>query len=310
MEEGRPLVGPSGRVFNAALRLAGLDREEFLVTNLFDEEVPNDTAIHIWKDLSNPLTARSRERLAEEIARVAPTVIVPLGSPALFAFTGHSSIRQLRGAVIAATDVAPGTKLVPTFHPAYILRQYQMLPIMVDDLGKAAREADRGPGIIKPVRRLLLEPSLLEVRQWRDRLVEQGRLVSVDIETAPAGRMMTCIAFSNVPTDAICIPFVDLRQPDRSYWRSAAEEVLVWQAVREIMESPVPKLGQNFSTYDALWLWELYGIATVGLQHDTRLLHHAIYAELPKDLASMGNTYTEQGGWKQWGRAKGDKRDD
>ena len=110
---------------------------------------------------------------------------------------------------------------------------------------------------------------------------------------------------------ALVVPFVDFRKPNRSYWVTAGEEYEALMLVKTIMESDVPKLGQNFSAYDAFWLWDRYGIKTINLLHDTRLLHHAIYPELPKDLGFMGACYTDQGPWKTMRVGKKpDKRDE
>lgn len=306
VDQGKPLVGPSGRVFNALLRSAGLTRTEYLVTNLFDEEVPNDEAVQIW-GAGGVLVERNRERLIAELALTRPTVVVPMGSPALFAFTGSRSIMQARGAVMRATEVAPNMKLVPTYHPAYVMRQWQMFPVVIGDMIRASQEADRGPQIIHPERRLSVDPTLDDLRDWTERLTSSS-LLSVDIETALG--QITCIGFAPNSTEALVVPFVDRRNPDRSYWPSVAAEVEAWLWVRQVLEHPVPKLGQNFSGYDLWWLYDKHGIMVKNLKHDTRLIHHALYAELPKSLAFMGASYGTQGAWKHWGHKGGLKKDD
>lgn len=305
IEYGKPLVGPSGRVFNAALRVAGLDRPEFHVTNMFDEEIPNDKAIKIWK-AGGPLVERNRARLVAEFEHTQPTVIVPLGAPALFALTGLTSITRNRGSVAMATELRPGTKLLPTFHPAFVIRSWKFFPVLIEDFRKAAKEADRGPEVIYPERRIYVDPDLNDLRAWSQRLLA-SELLSVDIETALGG--ITCIGFAPSPDEALVVPFTDRRRPDRSYWRSLSDEVDAWLWVKAILESDTPKLGQNFSAFDAYKLYKKYGIATRNLRHDTRLLHHALYAELPKDLGFMGASYTDLPSWKGWGR-KNQKKDD
>ncbi|HKJ72683.1 MAG TPA: hypothetical protein VKA19_01080, partial [Alphaproteobacteria bacterium] len=76
----------------------------------------------------------------------------------------------------------------------------------------------------------------------------------------------------------------------------------------EILMGPWPKLLQ-YGTYDIQWIWERWGIPVLNYEQDTRLLHHALYPELPKDLATLGATYENERGWKILNSRKEDKRD-
>jgi uracil-DNA glycosylase len=321
----RPLVGPSGRIFNAALRAAEIDRRECWVGNVFSEKLPeNEVGAWCapkkeadaggWADLPplgegylRPEHRWHLDRLGKELRAAKPTVIVPLGGTALWALTGHSQISRYRGAVQLATRVAPGVKIFPTWHPAFVMRLWKMFPVMVQDFLRAVEQAMLGPKVLHPTRRLLLEPTLQDLRVYKRRLLA-AEMLSVDIETGWG--QMTCIGFGPTVEDAIVVPFVDLRRPNKSYWRTEEEELEALWIVKEVMESPVKKVGQNFGAYDAYWLLTDYGIRTMGLVDDTRLLHHALYAELPKDLEFMGASYTDQGPWKTWGKRGGGKKDD
>jgi len=148
---------------------------------------------------------------------------------------------------------------------------------------------------------------MLEIKDYVPRLLASD-LLSVDIETAKG--QITCIGFASDAEHAICIPFADDRKASKRYWSTAAKEIEAWQIVQQILESDTPKLGQNYAGYDAYWLLKLMGIRTMNLKHDTRLMHHALYPELPKDLGFMGATYTRQGPWKNWRSTHKDKRDD
>src|SRR5690606_22329299 len=153
------------------------------------------------------------------------------------------AISSYRGHVLAATRTMPGAKLVPTLHPAMIFRQYNLLAIGVGDLVKAAAEAERGPLIVRPQRRLLLDPTIEEVEAYAERC-KTAPLLSVDIETGWG--QITMVALAPSPEEAICIPFMDMRRPHRSYWMYPEHELRAWRALRDVLQSPVPKLGQNF----------------------------------------------------------------
>lgn len=326
IERGIPLVGPSGRIFDAMLRTAGLERSEYLVTNVFDEKLPGNDVVN-WclpmkeareqglTDLpplgkSGFLRQEHRwhlERLSDELHTWRPNVIVPLGGTALWAFTGDTSISSQRGTVLASSRIVNGAKLVPTFHPAHVMHQWKFFSVVVGDFMKAAREAELGPQIILPKKELFLEPTIKEFQDYAPKLFTSDML-SVDIETGWG--QITCIGFAPNASEAICVPFVDKRKPNRSYWVSEEDEIAAWGIVRDIMHHPVPKLGQNFAGYDAYWFLKKMGIEPRNLKHDTRLMHHALYPELPKDLEFLGASYTQQGAWKSWGRRKKEKRDD
>jgi len=306
MEQCKPFVGPSGQVFDALLRTAGLERAEHLVTNVFNEQCDANDC-EAW--MRDPATAdRHLARLAWELEAAQPNVVVPLGGTALWALTGSTAISQARGAVQAATRTLPGAKLLPTYHPALVMRQWQHFHIVVGDLIRAAQEAERGPQIVWPRRELLLDPSLQDLAEWLDKL-RTADLLSVDIETGWG--QITCIGFAPSVEEAIVVPFVDWRKPTRNYWSDLEEEEAAWRWVKVVLENPVPKLGQNYGAYDAYWLLARMGIRTRNLLHDTRILHHALYPELEKSLAFMGNSYGSQGAWKTMrAESKTEKRDD
>ncbi len=248
------------------------------------------------------------DRLHSELLGFAPDVVVPLGSTPLWALTGTAAIGQNRGAV-QASSVIPGFKVLPTLDPKTVMQQWKWYSVVVGDFLKAVKEAERGPTIFYPNRELLLEPSLEEIRAFTEETLAGGTdILSVDIETGWG--QITCIGFAPSTDEAICIPFVDVRRPNKSYWKTAKEEVAAWGYVKTLLECDIAKLGQNFCAYDAFWLLAKKGICTANLLHDTRLLHHALYPELPKDLAFLGASYTQQGPWKTWGYSAKTKRDD
>ena len=294
-------------VFNALLRTGNLRRSDYMITHVYDQRPPQDKLERItWV---NENREAQLARLAEELDNAEPACIVPLGDAALGAFIGtFGKMSQFRGSVLPATAVVPGAKLLPTLHPRDVLKQWHLYTIVAGDLIKAAREGLKGPDIVYPERRLLLEPSFNEACEYLG-YCSGADLLSVDIETGWG--QITCVGVAPNETEAMCIPFVDLRKPNKSYWGSADMEVGVWKALKCLLEDrSVPKLGQNF-TYDAFWFLHRMGIKVYNYRHDTRLLHHALYAELPKDLAFLGAAYSQQGAWKSWGQAYSkDKRDD
>lgn len=316
VEKGIPLVGASGRVFNAMLRTANLDRSEFMITNVFDEKIPDNDVKNWCSGEKNELPAIGANgflkpeyhyhltRLRDELRDVQPSIIVPLGGTALWAFTGETGISSQRGAIQPATRLLPGVKLLPTFHPAFVIRQWKFFSVVTGDFIRAYEQSNFRE-IRLPKRELLIEPTVQEIRDYLPRLLN-SELLSVDIETGWG--LVTNLGFAPDKEHAINIPFVDIRKSNKSFY-SINDEIEVWKIIKEVMENDVPKLGQNFGGYDAFWFIDNMGIAPRNFHDDTRLIHHNLYPELPKDLEFMGSSYTEQGSWKSWGRKSKEKRE-
>jgi uracil-DNA glycosylase family 4 len=286
---GRPFSGDA-KLFNQMLRMAGIDREACWVGLTIDEPL----AVHDLKLIPQEVWDRHLPRLAAELEAAAPAVIVPMGSVALWALTGVSKISAARGAVTRATALLPGAKILPTFNPGYVRQQYKMLGTVVADLKKALAETRQAQETLTlSPRELWLDPTLDDLETFFGSYIAHSSLLSLDIETAKG--QITHFGCAADAERAICVPFVDYRKPERSYW-SHAEEPLAWDWVRRVCALPQPKLFQNGS-YDCFYLIRA-GLPVVNYRADTRMLHHALYPELPKSLAYMGSVYAQQGPWK------------
>lgn len=119
--QGRPFVGPAGRLLDAALDEAGLDRRRLFLTNAvkhFKFTPRGKRRLH-----QTPTTGEvdiCRWWLDRERALVQPDLIVTLGATALRGVTGKSaSIRSMRGHAVALEG---GARLVATVHPSFLLR--------------------------------------------------------------------------------------------------------------------------------------------------------------------------------------------
>ena len=298
-----PLVGSSGSIFNAVLRAADIDRLDCWVGNVFDEKAPENDVTEWMHDPA--IYGAALERLAEELAEAQPTVVVAMGGTALHALTEDNRIARMRGYPLQATRVLPGVKVVPTYHPAYVMRVWESLPFVIGDVTKARREAEYGPELRVPRKRWLIEPEMEDLEAWTEKLLGAEE-ISIDIETGWG--QITCIAFAPNIDESICVPFVDLRRPNRCYWAREAERK-AWRWVKMICESPGPKkVGQFFAGYDAYWLLAVMGIRTMNLTDDPRLMHHALFPDAPKDLGFLGAAYTNMPAWKHWNKT--DKKDD
>lgn len=235
------------------------------------------------------------DRLAKELFHHDPNIVVCLGNSALWALAGRVGVTKLRGTTLLSTHTAAEFKLLPTYHPAAILRQWENRPTVIADLMKAHRESEF-PEIRRPHREIWIEPNLEDIQRFNQLHIRGCRLLSVDIETS--GQRITCIGFAPNSGLAIVIPFDDERQPSRSYWPTQSAEVECWRVVRSILcDGSIPKLFQN-GLYDIAFLARAYGIKVMGAAEDTMLLSHAEQPESLKGLGYLGSIYSDEGAWK------------
>ncbi len=247
------------------------------------------------------------ERLANELIDVDPNLVICFGNAALWALTARVGLSKLRGTTLSSTMLASGFKLLPTYHPAYVLRQWELRPTVIIDLMKAAREASF-PEVRRPKRLIWVEPTLADLETFYANHILHCPLLSVDIETA--GTAITEIGFATAADVAIVIPFFDKRRKTKSYWESATDEVKAWQFVsRVLQDSSIPKLFQN-GLYDIPFILRTTGIRVRGAKEDTMLLHHSLYPESLKSLGYLGSLYCDEGAWKSMRKHTTIKRDE
>ena len=120
--EGKPFVGPAGRVLDEALDDVGIDRSKVYVTNVVKHFKFVERGKRRIHSKPNAREIRAcRPWLEAELAVVQPRVIVVLGATAAQALLGSKfRVTQQRGAALQNTGLAP--HLVATVHPASILR--------------------------------------------------------------------------------------------------------------------------------------------------------------------------------------------
>jgi DNA polymerase len=146
--QGRPFVGPAGRLLRTLLDEAGIAADSVYVTNAvkhFFFELRGKRRIH-----KTPLQrhiAACHAWLEAELARTQPAVVVTLGATALAAVYGKkTAIADARTQSLATPQ---GTPLVATYHPSAVLRapdadaRAKLRETLIADLVRAAKIAKR-----------------------------------------------------------------------------------------------------------------------------------------------------------------------
>lgn len=111
--QARPFVGRAGQLLTKIIEAIGLKREEVLIGNVNRCRPPGN------RPPTPEEAATCKPFLLREIAVVRPEVIVVLGNTAMKNLLGtKEGITRLRGIF----QDYKGIKVMPTFHPAYLLR--------------------------------------------------------------------------------------------------------------------------------------------------------------------------------------------
>jgi DNA polymerase len=132
-EQGLPFVGRSGQLLTSILESCGIKRSDIFITNVVKcrpqgNRTPTPLEVEQYKEI-----------LTKQISIIQPFIICTLGSVAIQALlNSKESITSLRGNLTKYGDIC----VLPTYHPAYILRNMQKKNVFVGDIKKMAAIAE------------------------------------------------------------------------------------------------------------------------------------------------------------------------
>ncbi len=118
---GRPFVGRAGQLLDKMIAAMGLKREAVYISNILKTRPPNNATPTIEE------AALCLPYVQDEIDTVRPEAIVTLGLTATRALLAtDETMGRMRGRWTDFAHPRTGTRIpvMPTFHPAFILRQY------------------------------------------------------------------------------------------------------------------------------------------------------------------------------------------
>ncbi|MBC7932041.1 MAG: uracil-DNA glycosylase [Rubrivivax sp.] len=112
IDSGKPFMGPAGQMLDRILASIGLARADCYLTNTVKIICQGDEITPEWLTLFTPYLHR-------ELSVVRPRVVISFGNtPTRALLRTKKPISQLRGEFLDYD----GTPLMPTFNPAYLLR--------------------------------------------------------------------------------------------------------------------------------------------------------------------------------------------
>jgi DNA polymerase len=134
--QGEPFVGRAGQLLTKIIEAIGLQRSDVYIANVIKCRPPGN------RNPEPVEVSTCQPFLFEQVDIIRPRVVVALGTFAAHALLGTDApISRLRGHV---HDFRGGAKLIPTFHPAFLLRSPDRKRDVWEDM--------------KKVRALLAEP--------------------------------------------------------------------------------------------------------------------------------------------------------
>jgi DNA polymerase len=135
--QGRPFVGDAGKLLTRLINKMGFKREDVYIANILKSRPPGN------RDPEADEINACLPLLKKQIEIIAPDVIISLGRISAHTLTGlNVPISRLRGKF----HEFHGIPLMPTFHPAYLLRNPKDKQLVWSDaqqvLGLLGRKVD------------------------------------------------------------------------------------------------------------------------------------------------------------------------
>lgn len=291
---GEPFTGSSGRVLNQLLSAAGLHRQSCLVTNVARQMPPGNNISIFFEDrnctIPKPMLREWMSMLASDITSFRPNIVVALGRTALWALTGNTKISTHRG-YLCESNLVPGVKVLPTFHPRYVIENWKDSFTVVMDLRKAVRESST-PDMPPDNRVLIPEATLDEWIKYCTFLAEQECPVAFDIETTGNRCHVHRLGFSHNANFGMSIGILNGIYPKYS----TSDEIDFWNSVSLVLDH-CPVILQNGS-FDIADIFHHIGILPKKLFFDTHIAAHVCWPETPRSLSYLASMLLNVPAWK------------
>jgi uracil-DNA glycosylase family 4 len=264
---GQPFTGPSGKLLNQVLLHHGIKRSEVMLTNVClcrpaDNATPTKDAI-----------AACKPRLAREINEFGATDVLALGGTAgTLLADGVGTITTLRvgpakraSRLLDQDGMQSSARVVPTWHPAFCLRNADAFPGLVTDVGKLFEKNNKV--WTEPEYRFAEEEEL--ALHFIERISEMEGPIVIDIETGldkdvdydhPNNYDLLCVGIAYDADHAVVI----------------GEDALKFNSVMEALKKllQTKKLIAQNGKYDLSGLYPKYG--PLELWFDTMLASYCL----------------------------------
>lgn len=332
VKEGRPFVGASGLELHRGLSAARIIKRDVHITNVLLCQPPKNELSNLLARISADNRERDKRNkakkkayeiavkrdstlpapiyedlIASPIDCCAPRLqrevqgykdFITLGGVATRAITGSTqSILSLRGGTIdlVAGRNLPERRVMPTVHPAFVLRAPRWTAVFRGDLFRANRWFTGTMAWTPP--RVTYNPS----PEWLDSFLNQPGVAywTYDLETdgiEPLTAKIRCVGIG-APDGRVTIVGL-LSRDGISRFYTERDEIRVVEIMKTFFTNKkIVKVAHNGGSYDFACLHSQWGIE-VAPQMDTIMLHRLVASELPHSLGFVGSVYTDAPSWK------------
>ncbi|MFN0074460.1 MAG: uracil-DNA glycosylase family protein, partial [Chloroflexota bacterium] len=133
-ERGLPFVGQAGQLLEELLKGIGMERSDVFITNVLKCRPPNN------RDPLPDEVAACRPYLDSQLLIINPIVVVTLGRHSSARFFPPKTMRDMHGRPVKLGN----STIMPTYHPAAILRQPGLRKVVDEDFQLIASLVDQG----------------------------------------------------------------------------------------------------------------------------------------------------------------------
>lgn len=333
VRKGVPFVGASGKELDKMLADAGIDPASCYFTNVAVTRPPDNDIEH-WLQrspsrkkanakkptpehwelyrgwLCEPHVAEDARRLLEDLREINPNVIIALGNTPFWALCKEGAVGKVgtwRGSTLIS-DVVDNTKVIPAYHPAFILRQWQHRRITVQDFRRA--KAASATKEMAPVGwDFTLAPTYDQAAAWLNgvlqRLEEGPVRMTCDIEGAQ--KKTLCVGIATSAKRAICIP---IRYKRGFYYPDDQRWVITRLMQKVLMHPNAQVVNQNIGFDTQFLLNDL--LIYPRIAGDTMIAQNILFpgtadkkkSDRVMNLAYMASMYCKQ--YRYWKADSGD----
>ena len=186
--QGRPFVGPAGKLLDGLLASIGTNRKDVFIANMVKCRPPGN------RDPAPAEIAACTKYLDRQIELINPKLIVTLGRFAYGRYFPGEGITKARGNL----REKDGRKIFPVLHPAAVLRREELRPTMIEDF-KAISEILEGgmedtgmePGVTAPEAPQPAQLSFVNPPGQAAVPAAQAETSTVNVEEAPRPEQLT-----------------------------------------------------------------------------------------------------------------------
>ena len=319
VELGRPLVGASGLEFNNSLTSIGVSRRTLNLHQAIACRPPENDLDKVLMKLQRRNRERAkageeplpspveccRQRLISELDGVQN--IVTMGKVAYQSVTQRQkSVLEIRGGPIegfldetgnfctgSVEDQTYPVRVLPTLHPAFVIRTRRWSRAFKSDLSRAFRWFTVGLDWKEPDITINPAPAVLERF-----LSSTSATYAVDLETSfddPTVNDLRTVGVGTEEAAMVCV--LKSIETGASAYRSD-EDFEIRRILKEFFtDTNKMKVGHNAGYFDQMVIRHHFGVDMEPLL-DTILAHRVVEPELPHKLAYVGSIYTDVVSWK------------